>query len=69
MRTDYYSSGRYENDGWIVKPKKRVVIKKNPVNGYFEVIDTQTGEKVGNSQTELAARIIRRKYEARGCKR
>lgn len=68
MSTDYHSADRYDNNGWIVKPKKRVVIKKNPENGFFEVIDTQTGDRVGNSQTDLAARIIRRKYEARGCK-
>ena len=68
MNTDYHSADKYDNDGWIVKPKKRVVIKKNPETGYFDVIDTFNGDKVGNSQTELAARIIRRKYEARGCK-
>lgn len=56
----------FTNDNWLVKPKRRLAIEKNPATGYFEVIDTRTGTKIGNSQTEQAARIIRRKAEVRG---
>ncbi len=36
-------------------------ITQDRETGYYVVTNTRTGEKVGNSQTEAAARIIRRK--------
>lgn len=66
---DYGSADSYDNYGWIVKPKRRVEITKDRETGYWVIMDTKTGERVGNSQTMAAAKVIRRKYEARGCQR
>jgi hypothetical protein len=55
---------KYTNDNWLIKPARRVKIRQNKVNGYFEVYDFETGLTLANTQAETAARIARRKIEA-----
>lgn len=54
------------NDVYITRHADlRARISKNSETGLFEVFHPFTGEKVGSAQTLMAARVIRRKGEAR----